>query len=303
MRYIFFAFIISSTFPLHAQPLKEKQYSIENIALPAELHNQVSISGLNFFNNQLYLVSERCPEIFIIDQRNGSVIKKISLNVPQEFEMEAMTSYKGKLYLVSENKAAVYEVTPETGILKIIRTSEILPPKSKNGDGMEGIASNENQGKFYLLRERTEDRTTSQIYTFNISKDADGSLMLLYESVLDIPLENTQWRYSDICYDAANSRLICLKSYSKGKTRQQYLESIKIDNKGNLLPDSRDNVSVENFSSISSRYKEDHYSMNLEGITIDANGNFYITSDNTSGKADCSAPAKEKTILLKLNKK
>jgi len=43
--------------------------------------------------------------------------------------------------------------------------------------------------------------------------------------------------------------------------------------------------------------------MNLEGITVDSNGTIYIISDNTSGKAICDQPAKEKTILLELKKK
>ena len=42
--------------------------------------------------------------------------------------------------------------------------------------------------------------------------------------------------------------------------------------------------------------------MNLEGITIDEAGNIFLVSDNTSGKAQCDQPAKEKTILLELRK-
>ena len=41
----------------------------------------------------------------------------------------------------------------------------------------------------------------------------------------------------------------------------------------------------------------------LEGITVDKDGNIWIVSDNTSGKAACDEPAKEKTILLQLIKK
>ena len=42
--------------------------------------------------------------------------------------------------------------------------------------------------------------------------------------------------------------------------------------------------------------------MNLEGITLDNGGNIFIISDNTSGKAKCDLPSKEKTILLELKK-
>jgi hypothetical protein len=103
--------------------------------------------------------------------------------------------------------------------------------------------------------------------------------------------------------DNDNTRLLCLKSYSKGKFRQQYLESIDIDGAGNLLPGTRKTVPVENFTDASNAYKTQDYSMNLEGVTIDNNGTIYIISDNTSGKASCDLEAKEKTILLHLKKK
>ena len=81
------------------------------------------------------------------------------------------------------------------------------------------------------------------------------------------------------------------------------IESIDIDEEGNLSATSLKNIPVENFSEISNQFKDQDYSMNLEGITVDSNGTIYIISDNTSGKALCDQPAKEKTILLELKKK
>lgn len=287
-----------------AQPPYVPDYTINNMPLPSEMNNQVSMSGIKYMGHTLYFASERCPMIVALDPETSRITKTISIQVPQEFEMEGMTSYKNKLYLVSENVAAVYEVNPENGSLKQINISINLPPKSKNGDGMEGIASNETNQKFYLLRERNEERTQTEIYTFSIEPgDGNSPISLKYESMITIPLENHQWRYSDICYDAANARLLCLKSYSKGKLRQQFLESIDIDKNGKLQRESLKNMPVTNFSEISNEYKDQDYSMNLEGITIDEDGNLYIVSDNTSGKAQCDKPAKEKTILLKLKKK
>lgn len=287
-----------------AQPPYIPDYTINNMQLPPEMNNQVSMSGIKYMGGTLYFASERCPMIVALDPETTRIIKKIPLNVPQGFEMEGMTSYKNKLYMMSENIAAVYEVDPENGSLYQINTSINLPPKSKNGDGMEGIASNETNQKFYLLRERNEERTQSEIYTFSIEHSSENSsISLKYESMITIPLENYQWRYSDICYDAVNARLLCLKSYSKGKLRQQFLESIDIDKNGELQRETLKNMPVTNFSEISNEYKDQDYSMNLEGITIDEDGNLYIVSDNTSGKAQCNMPAKEKTILLKLQKK
>ena len=167
---------------------------------------------------------------------------------------------------------------------------------------MEGIAANKTNGKFYLLRERNEDMSRSQIFTYSIV-ETNGSLGLQYESMIELPLENPQWRYSDICYDSVNARLICLKSYSKGRMRKQFIESIDIDKTGKLKVETVKDVPVENFSTISNQYKDQDYSMNLEGVTMDPLGNIFVVSDNTSGKAQCDEPAREKTILLMLKKK
>lgn len=300
-------FLIASIFCVFntvAQPPQLFMYGINNVPLPAEFDKQVCISGMKYLNGKLYMASERCPVVFAFDPETKTVSHSISIQVPQNFEMEGMTSYKGNLFLVSENVAAIYSVDPKSGDTKPVQTSIPLPAKSKSGDGMEGIAANEKDHKFYVLRERNEDMSRSQIYTFAIEVNSDSSsISLRYESMIELPLENPQWRYSDICVDSENGKLICLKSFSKGKLRKQFIESIDIDSSGNLSFASLKNIPVENFSETSNQYKDQDYSMNLEGITVDNTGNIYIISDNTSGKALCDQPAKEKTILLELKKK
>jgi uncharacterized protein YjiK len=287
-----------------AQPPFVPMYSLENVALPESMNKQVCISGMKFLDGKLYFASERCPSIFVFDPETKTVTNTISLQVPQYFEMEGMTSFRDKLYLVSENTVAVYEVDIASGAIRSIETSAPLPPKSKSGDGMEGIAANEINNKFYILRERNEEMTYSQIWTFSIEPGSeDNSFSLKFESMIELPLQNPQWRYSDICYDKENDRLLCLKSYSKGKFRQQFIEAVDIDKNGNLQEETLKNVPVDRFSEISNEYKDLGYSMNLEGITVDKNGTLWVISDNTSGKAQCDMMAKEKTILLELKKK
>jgi uncharacterized protein YjiK len=278
-------------------------YSISQIPLPAEMDKQVCISGMVYEDHNLYFASERCPMIIVAKPENGAIQRTINIQVPHIFEMEGMTAYDNNLYLISENIAGVYEVDVKSGALRSVQTSNALPEKSKSGDGMEGIAANRRDKKFYLLRERNEDMTRSQIFTYRVEGGTEGKpLSLVYESMIELPLENPQWRYSDICYDADDSRLLCLKSYAKGKLRKQFIESIQIDKDGKLLVETVKDVPVENFSSISNQYKDQDYSMNLEGITIDTKGNLFVVSDNTSGKAQCDMAAKERTILLQLKK-
>ena len=302
------SFLILSVFSftnlLSQPPQQLPPYLISNVVLPAALDKQVCISGMKYFNGSLCLVSERCPVVFVLNHQSATITSTINLQVPQEFEMEGITSYKDRLYLVSENIAAVYEVNSQTGAVKQIETSIPVPLKSKDGDGMEGIAANEINNKFYLLRERNDDKSMAQIFTFNIETiSTDSSIMLKYESMIELPLENEQWRFSDICFDSANSRMICLKSYSRGKLRQLYIESVDIDSSGKLLVETLKNIPVDNLTETAATYKTQGYSTNLEGITIDNTGNIFIVSDNTSGQAQCDLPAREKTILLQLKKK
>jgi uncharacterized protein YjiK len=302
MKSPFIVLVLLSVLSGSAQPPKLAEYTVGNIRLPEEMNKQVCISGMKMYKSLLYFASERCPFIIVFDPQSKQITNTINLQVPQEFEMEGMTSYQDKLYLVSEATAAVYRVNMNDGAISQVKTSVALPEKLKSGDGMEGIAANEKNNKFYLLRERNEDLTKSQVYTFNIKTSKEGVEELLFESMFELPLLNPQWRYSDICVDERNNRLICLKSFAKGKQRQQFLESISYDEKGILHPETIANIDVQHFSDMSSEYKSQDYSMNLEGVTISSAGTIYIVSDNTSGKANCSMPAKEKTVLLELKK-
>lgn len=294
---------LASAMATAAQPMP-LPYIINNVPLPDAMNKQVCISGMKYMDGKLYFASERCPVIFAADPATGAITNTININVPQMYEMEGLTSYKNKLYAVSENTVAVYEINPADGATQQLQTSQPLPPKSKNGDGMEGIAANETSNKFYILRERNEEMTFAQIWTFSVEPGSDdNSFSLKYESMIELPLINPQWRYSDICYDQENDRLLCLKSYSKGKLRQQFIEAIEIDKSGNLKKETLKDLNVEKFSEISNEYKDQDYSMNLEGITVEKDGVIWIVSDNTSGKAQCEMPAREKTILLQLIRK
>ena len=302
MRIIFSVLLIALYFGVMAQPAPVSTYTISQVPLPAEMNKHVCISGLKYFQGKLLFASERCPLIFSADPVTGTIDRKINTEINSAFEVEGLTSFRNKLYLVSENRVAVYELDFQTGKTREVTTSIALPPKTKSGDGMEGIAANEKNGRFYLMREKNENMTHAEIYSFIIDETDGSALRLIYDSKIELPLRTSQWRYSDICYDSRQNRLLCLKSFSKGKTREQYIETIDIDVKGNLLLASLKELPVEHFSDVANQYKDHHYSMNLEGITIDDKGTIYVVSDNTSGKAACDRPAKEKTILLKLTK-
>ncbi|MEZ5033683.1 MAG: SdiA-regulated domain-containing protein [Chitinophagaceae bacterium] len=299
INFLLFSLFSISIAHAQLQEIKLTSYEISSITLPSELNNEVSISGMKYFNGNLYLASERCPEIFVVNPADGKVKVKLQLSMPHRFENEAITSYGNHLYIVSESDVAVYEVNPTTAALREIQTSIPLPPKSKHGDGMEGIAGNEKQHKMYLLRERNNERTNAEIYTFNVTKK-NGTTYLNILSKIDIPLESNDWRYSDICFDQINNRLLCLKSFSGKKTRRHFIEAFDLDSEGSLIKGSLHQISSSPFSSLQKQFGDDGFSVNMEGLTMDDEGNIYVVSDNTSGKAHCNRKSKEKTLLLRL---
>jgi uncharacterized protein YjiK len=301
MRFIFTGLLLSY-FSVSAQTNQSASFSVKQLPLPSSLQKQVCISGITYLDSKLFLTSERCPLILRIDTSANAVDTIINTKIAQEFEMEGITAYKGNLYLISENISGIYQLNKNDGNLIPIPTSAPLPQKLKSGDGMEGIAANELKDRFYLLRERNERGRASQLFTYKIEHEQAGLISLIYLSVTELPLENADWRYSDIFYDSTNARLLCLKSYSKGKTRKHRIDVIDIDVDGNIKAGTIKTFMAEGFSAITSEGKDNRNSLNFEGITLDPQGNIYIISDNTSGQADCNATAKEKTVLLKLIK-
>lgn len=296
--------ILTLTFLLPTPSLRAQDtpYHITHRPLPLSMDRQVCISGIKYHNGKLYMASERCPALFVFDPQTNQVTDTIHTRPGQEFEVEGLTSYLGKFYAISENVAAIYEIDPQTETTRNVSTASPLPPKSKDGDGMEGIAANETHQRFYLLRERNDDMSRSQVFTCRAETDEQGRLRLVQEAATELPLPTPQWRYSDITYDPVNNRLLLLKSFSKGKLRQQFVEALPVDQQGRLVGNNPQNLPVENFSLLSNQYKDLDYSMNLEGITVLPDGTLFLVSDNTSGKAQCELTAKEKTILLELRK-
>jgi uncharacterized protein YjiK len=301
MRF-FFASLLFSYISVSAQTNQSNNFIVKQLLLPNALQQQVCISGMTYMDNKLFLASERCPLVLRMDTSVNAVDTTINTKIAQEFEMEGITTYRGNLYLISESIVGIYRLNAKDGSLISIPTSTPLPQKLKSGDGMEGIAANELKNKFYLLRERNEKGTASQVLTYKIEQAPTGLISLIYLATTELPLENTDWRYSDICYDSTNARLLCLKSYSKGKTRKHLIDAIAIDADGYIKAETIKTIVAEGFSAITSEGKNNRISLNFEGITLDQQGNIYIISDNTSGQADCNAAAKEKTVLLKLVK-
>ncbi len=75
MRTILLVTNILLSLSLVAQPPQASIYTINNIMLEANLHKQVCISGMKYFNKSLYFASERCPIVYAVNPENPRIMK------------------------------------------------------------------------------------------------------------------------------------------------------------------------------------------------------------------------------------
>lgn len=285
--------------PTNAQNSKPAFYTTHLLTLPTALQNQVCISGMAYKNGRLLLASERCPLLFWLDT-SAKLLGQANTPLMEVFEIEGTTLLGELILMVSENLPQVYSLDA-TGKLSLITCTPPLPNKLKTGDGMEGIAANEIDSLIYLLRERNENGSNAQLFTYKMLAK-DGSFYLELQNTIALPLINKDWRYADICFDAKQRRLMCLKSFSKEKLRTHQIDALAIDNSGRPISSSLYTEVPEGFANFTGYNKKEKNSLNFEGLAMDELGNLYVISDNTSGQANCNELASEKTVLLKLLK-
>jgi uncharacterized protein YjiK len=265
---------------------------------------QVSISSICYKDGIFYLPSENCGSIFLIDKAGHSIGTRLIKTMANDFEIEGITVFKGSFFAVSEVAPTVFRINMSNSTLNKIQLPIILPSKTGDGgDGVEGIAANEKQNKLYLLLERKTEqaRTYAVVYTFEIQMTEAGDSIELFEGRTDtILLESKSWRYSDIYFDNTASVLYLLKS----KKGAYAIETIKADSNGYIIPTTRQVLITDALTTEANRWSgpDFNYSNNLEGLTMDNEGNLYIVSDNCVGKPTCREEDKAKTLFIKVSK-
>lgn len=285
MQKLCFKIIISSLF-LFLQLAGKGQVTV------IEKHLQFSdtgagISSICYYNDTFYLPAEKRPVIYRFDH-NFKLLDSLlySINVP--FETEGCTFFNEQLYLLSEDKAALYRRNSD-GTLDTILGN--LPPPS-GSDGMEGVTTNR-VDKFYLLLERKliGNKYCAVIYTYEVKKSREGISLQAKDTAL-IKLPSKHYRYSDILYEPDSSSLLLLKS----REGDYAIERIKLDKSG--LPDSsgRREIIHTPLTLKANDCAKTGYDNNLEGLTL-FNNNLYIVSDNCYGSPG-SCKTNYKTLLL-----
>lgn len=281
--------------------------SIKFLKLPPLFEKELEVSGLTGNAETFFFASERCQKIIAVDKKDKQhqTTFDLSLYLPKEIqniELEGLSLYHNHLIMTDEYHAKLYAFDwTKKDFQELVINGKDLS-KLKGSYGMEGVAVDERNNLLYLLREKNKQHQ-SEIHVFEIQKD-QKTFILNYSKSIYIQHKNKHWRYSGLCLDPQNNRLLCLKSYWTGyknmASSKLEIEYIQLDSTLQTIPK---NWTTQALISISNEVntKRSIYAGNLEGIYYDE-GTLYITSDNGMGAIDCNSTSK-KTAFIQIDLK
>lgn len=272
---------------LQATPGKG-QVTINRKDLPGDTKGY-GISSLCYSDGIMYMPAERRPGIFRFDQ-SFNLLSPYRFNSKDPFEIEGCTFFKGNMYLLSENKAALYRREADGRLVKILDNL----PQAENNDGMEGLTTN-GTDRFYLLLERkkTGNHWSGILYTYGLNADTTNSLLSLIDTA-EIRLPSEEYRCPEILYEAGSKTLLVLIS----KINDYAVEQMPLSKNGFPEVSKRRKVLHTELTGAAKKYKMAGYDSNLEGMTM-YNNALYLISDNcwfNAGK--CSEDTE--TLLLEI---
>ncbi len=252
--------------------------------------------------DQLYLASEKCNYVFVLDSQKLHHDRTIrmdtdKLDLDKTVQIEGMTIYENYLLMADEanTKILFFDLAEEQFINP---TPKITFNGKKDFDeeqGLEGVAVNTRKKLIYVLREKNEN-DDSEIYTFKITKDS-GSYMLSQKGVLVIDQHDEQ-RYSGMTFNQEDHKLYCIRSSWINGMGRYFIDTIRIAEKDGLLADSLDSSETQ-FLEITDTVlsKDEVYHSNLEGIAI-IGRKLVLVSDNHQGTTgDCDSRGKQTMFL------
>jgi uncharacterized protein YjiK len=271
------------------------RYDTATIVLPEVFDKAVQISSLAWAGDSLYLPTEKCGTV-LIGKLDPSGMKYREVYLGARRQTEGMAYYKGNFYLSDDSAYKVYKYN------KLFDTVTTYPIKLRAYDeritgsnGFEGITV-VNDSVFYLLLEKDKSNMYSVLY-----KGVLRNNQVVVTDKRRIAVDRSS-RYSDIYL--RDSKLYLVKSSFYGgncNTKNRY-ELRFLELSDDMSVKKRDNV-IETDLLISLTgfvlAKCDSFNTNVEGITMDNSGNFYIVSDNFFGNA-CEAAGQRRTLLMRV---
>jgi hypothetical protein len=257
-------------------------------------------SGLAASGGLLFVPSEKYARVLVIDQTADARAQVIRLDVPRHSELEGITVVGEALLLCDEAHAAVYEV-PIGDVSHRADDGASEPWKAKmlpfadldvrgGKIGFEGIEVDPNDGRIYVLLERSGSETTgcvSKIYRFRRA----GDRLIADRDPLEVELEDCAWRLTGLAW--WEDGLIALRTQFPG---ERY-EVLTID-----LATGAADVVLE-LTEVLRSLAQEGWSNNVEGIAVAGDGSLWLVADNAvTGVIDdpLPPPNDDGTLLLRI---
>lgn len=245
------------------------------------LSRRYEFSSVAFVGDNMLLFSERCHRLVECVIHDGKTIAEThDRSAPAQFaEIEGIALY-GKWYLLADENCSnssdgrpftIWQYTPGEPPYSV-RILDLHVDNYDNLHGIEGIAVNKQDSLCYLLQER-DGKGHSVIYVLGLSV-RNGRVHLTYKDHMQFSQEG-DGRFSDIYYEPASRKLLCLKSYLDA--HRYGIARISVDKTGNPVRESMMQPVVYDISGFVSGYPDEMN--NIEGLAV--RGEYvYIVSDN-----------------------
>ncbi|MBI9040045.1 SdiA-regulated domain-containing protein [Lutibacter sp.] len=168
-------------------------------------------SGITYFNNYLFIVSDFNGVVYKVDLK-GKIVDEIKIKTK---DLEGITvNDNGDFFVVSESKRALFQINSNG---EIIKKNKVKGNQKHNNSGLEGLCFSLDNDSFYAVNEKSPKQL------LNISKKGK----ILSEINIDFAKD-----LSGICEDTAKENLWLLSDESqkifKTTKKGELLKSYKI---------------------------------------------------------------------------
>jgi hypothetical protein len=265
------------------------------------LNNEYEFSSIRIRNNSIFLMSEGCKKLFVLNLETKKEIQTINIKTIEEYpQIESFSLYKNLLFFSDESDNSIYwkNINSKKNA-KSLGNVYFKNEKHSTKQGLEGLDINENNNYLYALIEKSSNGKNSYIYCYDIEFKNKEVKLIRDKKRIEIKLPEGQ-RYSDLSLSSDKKKLYLIRS-DKGK---YFIDTINLNDEGKLKKSSYDSEKLTsiNISKDLNKKWSKGYSNNIEGISVNGNSIFLI-SDNCMGEekdCDCETKSDRKTLLVEI---
>lgn len=251
--------------------------------LPDAFEHPYQISSLDNQGDTLFMASEDCNLLFLVDVNSGEHLETIDLSEKfnRKLEIEGLSIIGDHMIFTDEssNRLLAYNWKSKTQVE--IECDDKVDFNRSRGGGLEGIEASLELSKLWVVKEKNRNGD-SELYTFEMKVEG-GKFILDFISKLVLNQENGQ-RYSGIALDDNGSFLYLIRSV----TGQYFVDRLPLQKETGIPQEKSKFAEDHELQNLSKEVtaKKGIYSTNIEGIT-QWKGSLLIVSDNLQGDTDC----------------